>query len=417
MKELFFIKDSLANKISYYHLLLLLASLPFDRFYSHIILISLIIHTLIQYKKHSFRPGVKWQLLLLSTVFLVSLWSILYSINMSGAYTELGRQVPIVLFPLLLCFTRLDLKKYRPFLLLAFSMVCTLTVVYLYLDVFFTIRYYHLPFSSFFSSAFINHNFSAPIDMHATFFSMQLVIALVYLLSVVLAERKHPYRLFFLLCMLILAAGLVQLSAKSVCFCLVPIISFAVPIFLLPKSMRWKFLLLSTVFFVLSTLFILKLNTFKERYVNALQLDLSDSAAGESADPRLARWSAAVELIAKSPVIGYGAGSELPLLQNAWFEKKYYSSYLHRLNAHNEYLSFLLKSGIIGLLVYLATLILGLRLSLLRHDFLFFVFMLLIVFVSVSENLLDVNKGILFYSFFFSFFMFSSGAKKASPVR
>jgi hypothetical protein len=34
--------------------------------------------------------------------------------------------------------------------------------------------------------------------------------------------------------------------------------------------------------------------------------------------------------------------------------------------------------------------------------------MLLVAIVSFSENLLDVDKGIFFYAFFFSFFVFSS---------
>jgi O-antigen ligase len=37
MKQLLLINDNNANKVSYYHIMLLMASLPFDRFYSHII--------------------------------------------------------------------------------------------------------------------------------------------------------------------------------------------------------------------------------------------------------------------------------------------------------------------------------------------------------------------------------------------
>jgi len=56
MKELFLIKDTLANKISYYHLMLYLLSLPFDRFYSHLILISFAVHTIIQFNKNNKKP-------------------------------------------------------------------------------------------------------------------------------------------------------------------------------------------------------------------------------------------------------------------------------------------------------------------------------------------------------------------------
>ena len=51
MKEIFVINDTAENKISYYHLLAFLAALPFDRFYSQVVFIILIIHTLIHLKK------------------------------------------------------------------------------------------------------------------------------------------------------------------------------------------------------------------------------------------------------------------------------------------------------------------------------------------------------------------------------
>ena len=42
-------------------------------------------------------------------------------------------------------------------------------------------------------------------------------------------------------------------------------------------------------------------------------------------------------------------------------------------------------------------------------------FMVLVTVVSFSEDLLDVNKGIFFYAFFFSFFILSK-KKKLSDI-
>jgi len=407
MRELFFIRDNLANKISYYHLLLFMASLPFDRFYSHVILISFIVHTLIHVKKESFSSIFKGRNMVLASVFLVTVYSTIYALNPAGAYSEWGVQLTILLFPLLFCLVRLDLRKYRSALLLAFSLLCTATVAYLYADVLLAIKYYHLPFSSLFSYAFTHHNFSAPIHMHATYLSMQLAIALIYLLSLLMKEGRLYHRLFYLFCLLILCGGLIQLSSKSVCFCLLLVINFAVPWFLLKGAARWKFILMTVTLSILAVLSIFRLHSFRERYIGELVIDLSPPAKGEIEDSRLARWDAATQLIAQAPLVGHGAGAEVPLLQEVFFNKKLYNSYLHQLNAHNQFLSFLLKSGVAGLLIYLATLLFGFRLSLLRKDLLFFLFMLLITFVSLSENLLDVDKGVIFYAFFFSFFVFS----------
>ncbi|MDB5010730.1 MAG: hypothetical protein JWQ06_1519, partial [Mucilaginibacter sp.] len=391
MKELFPARDSLSHKISYAHLLLLMASLPFDRFYSHIILISFALHTLIQYNKRFTKPVFTLPNLALQSVFFITVLSTIYSINKPEAYSEWGKQIPILLFPLIFCFNSLDLKRYREPLLLAFSMVCTATVIYLYWDAFHTIRHYQLPLTYMFSAAFTNHNFSEPIDMHATFLSMQLTIALVNRIAALLKERSRYMKIFYLVCVFILFAGLMQLCSKSVFFSLFILINLAIPYFLLSGRRRWKFMLITASITTLSVIGIFRFSALKERYITDLKADLSEARAGDIYESRLARWKVTGELITRSPVIGYGAGSEMGLLQQTFFEKKYYNSFLHRLNSHSQYLSFLLKSGIVGLLLYLATLAFGFKITLKRKDLLFFTFLLLITIVSASENLLDVD--------------------------
>src|ERR1700760_2345029 len=103
MRKLFFIDDSLANKISYYHLLLLLVSLPFDYFYSHVIIISFVIHTLIQFKISEVKPILTLQTAVLQSVFLVTLICTAYSAYKTQAFDELGRRAVILIFPLLFC--------------------------------------------------------------------------------------------------------------------------------------------------------------------------------------------------------------------------------------------------------------------------------------------------------------------------
>jgi O-antigen ligase len=410
LKELFPGGDRLANKISYYHLLLLIASLPFDMFYSHIILLSFALHTIIQAGRYH-RPVFKWRTLVLLSVFIVTAFSTIYTTNRPAAFSEWGKELTILLFPLLFCFTRVDLNKYRPALLLGFSLVCTATVIYLYGNALYTIRFYHMPLPALFSRAFTNHNFAQPIDMHATFFSMQLAIALVYLTSVLVNSNSVYNKILYSFCVFVLAAGLLQLCSKSVFFGLLAAIGLALPYFLLRGRRRWKFVLIALAALLTCMVIVFNVKTLRARYITELAIDLSKPFGGETTEPRLARWEIAGELIAKSPVIGYGAGSEIGLLHEVYFQKKYYSSFLNNLNVHSEYLSFLLKSGVVGLLVYLITLAWGFREALLKRDLIFFAFMLLLAFVSFAENFLDVDKGIIFYAFFFSFFVFSNEAR------
>jgi O-antigen ligase len=409
MRELFLIKDSLANKISYYHVMLLLLSLPFDRFYSHLILASLAIHTIIQFRKGTAKPFFVWRTLVLQSVFWVTIAGTLYTINFQQSLSEWELDMPILLIPLIFCFNPLDLKKYRQNLLLIFALGCTTTVGYLYFDALVTIRHYHLPGSSILSPAFTNHNFSEPIDMHATFLSLQIGVALIYLLSRLVGERLSTSDLLlYLFCSLVLTAGIIQLSSKSIFAALFLVINFAIPWFLLQGKKQIWHLLLSGGLSCIMLIMIFNSDALRDRYLVELKEDLSLTFSGQTVEPRLERWKIAVNLIQKSPIIGYGTGSEIQLLQEQYFAKKFYSSYLHRLNSHNQYLSFLIKTGLWGFSIYIVTLVYGFRGAIKKRDVVFFSFMILIGVVSLSENVLDADKGVMFYSIIMSFFVFVS---------
>lgn len=410
MKELFLIKDNLANKISYYHVVLLLLSLPFDRFYSHLILASLAIHTIIQFRKGSAKPLFTWRTLVLQSVFWVTIAGTIYTINFQQSLSEWELDLPILLTPLIFCFNPLDLKKYRQNLLVIFSLGCTATIGYLYLDALITIRHYHLPWSSILSPAFTNHNFSEPIDMHATFLSLQIAIALIYILSRLVGERlTTSTTLLYLFGSVVLTAGIIQLSSKSVFAALFLVINFVMPWFLLQGKRRLWYMLVTLGLSCVLLAGIFNSHALRDRFLVELKEDLSPTFAGQTVEPRLERWGIAARLIGKSPVVGYGTGSEIQLLQEQYFAKKFYSSYLHRLNSHNQYLSILIKTGVWGLSIYILTLLYGFKLAIKKRDVVFFSFMILIAVVSLSENVLDADKGVMFYSIFLNYFVFVSG--------
>jgi O-antigen ligase len=245
--------------------------------------------------------------------------------------------------------------------------------------------------------------------MHATFLSLQIAVALIYLLSRLIGEKlSSSAKIFYIICCVILSTGIIQLSSKSVFAALFLVINFAIPYFLMRKSRRKWYFLISGILSCMVLIGIFNFHALRDRYWVELKEDLSPTFAGQTVEPRLERWKIAAGLISQSPVIGHGAGSEIGILQEKYFAKKFYSSYLHRLNAHNEYLSFLIKTGICGLAVYLATLIYGFKKAIRKRDVVFFSFMILIAIVSLSENVLDADKGVMFYSFFFSFFVFAS---------
>src|SRR3569833_1200696 len=93
MKKLLLPVDNLANKISYYYLALLLLSLPFDRFYSHLILISFAVHTLIHFNRLALKPIFTLRTLALQSVFFGTVISTIYAGNRDLAFQEWGLDI------------------------------------------------------------------------------------------------------------------------------------------------------------------------------------------------------------------------------------------------------------------------------------------------------------------------------------
>jgi O-antigen ligase len=404
LKEIFIIKENLTNKISYFHLLAFLATLPFDRFYSELVLISLLVHTLINFNKEKLISQRRPFFLLIS-LYLLTIICTIYSSDKQQAFKDCEKQLAMLLFPFIFSMTAFDVEKYRLRLLKTFAITCALTILFLYADALRIITYNKLNLSSLFSSVFMNHNFSAPIGILANYFSMYIAISIATVLYLFISSKNIYQRIGYAITAIVLSAGMLQLSSRSAIISLLIIINFVLPLFLLTGNARMKFIFISLLFTCAAIFFIIKSETFKKRFVTDLKNDLSGTNQNIALrESRMARWGCAWHLFEQSPLIGYGTGSEVSLLKEKYFEKQLYVSYLNELNTHNEYLSFMLKAGLTGLLLYLYVLATGFVNALTRKDALYFSFLIIIVTVSFSENILDANKGIFYFSFFFSFF-------------
>jgi len=409
MKHILRIEDSLTNKISYYHIIAFMACLPFDRFFSELILISFLLHELIHLDKEKI-TGVKLPVLLPVLIYVVTVSGALYSPDKVQLYKDLEKQLALVLFPVIFSLTSIDLKTYRQNVLKAFAFIMLATVLYLYLDAFSIIRFNKLALSSLLSPLFINHNFSLPINLHATYLSMYVTLAASIFLKFCIDAVTLRNRLLYALGLMILLMGVIQLSSKAVFIAVIIIINFATPILIRTKKNRIRFLAASIIITTLIIVALMQVEGFKIRYVEKLQQDLQQTSYNVNiAEPRMVRWRCALTLIKQSPVIGHGSGSETNLLKEIYFNNKLYISYLNELNAHNQYLSFLIKSGVIGLLVFLYVLLAGFKQAILKKDFIFCSFLIVISVVAMSENILDVNKGIFFFAFFYPLFIKSGG--------
>lgn len=405
MSNPFVIHDSMENKISFYHLVFFLLLLPFDRIYAELILISFVLHIIFHITKERARNILTRQNLILTAVFFIGVIGLAWSHDRSQGIKDLQRQLGLLLLPAVLSATSLDLKKYKKNLLLLFGFSCCVVILYLYIDAFRIILYNKLPLKTIFSPAFINHNFSAPIGIHATYMAMYIALSMAACFYYVSMEKRYWVKWVYALFIAIMFAGLLQLASRSVLIAMA-VFALVFPFFLIGREKRWRWISGVIGLGLIALIGITRIDAFQKRYVTTLKEDLLiESINNKQPESRAYRWEQALQLSYASPLAGYGTGSEKRLLKERYFEKKLYRSYLLQLNAHNQYISFLLKTGIIGLSVYLFVLIMGFIVAWRTRDAIFCCFMLLIAIVSISENILDVNKGVFFYAFFFSTFL------------
>ncbi|HEY4874171.1 MAG TPA: O-antigen ligase family protein [Puia sp.] len=405
MKRLFTIKENLTDKITYYHLALFLISLPFDSLYTRVILLSLVIHTAVHFKKEQLKKFNHKYIFFLATLYFVTLVCTIYTIDINEALSYLTQELAILLFPVIFVLTTLNISKYKNQLLTFFSATCLITVIFLYINALQIIHFYHLPVSFLFSDSFLNHHFTEPIQLHATYFSMYVALALFCLLQKSLNQTVLLKKIVLIICVLILLAALIQLASRSVFIALILTVCIAFPLLSFNKKSRFSFVIACTLLLT-GILTVAFTNDFlKRRYLDELKNDLGVTASNEG---RTVRWEAIGEVILKKPFIGYGTGSEKHVLKEEYLDKKLYTSYSLEMNTHNQYLGYLLRAGIFGLMIYLLTLGFGFYTAIKYRDILFLGFMIIIGITSVSENILEINKGIFFYSFFFSFFVLSN---------
>src|SRR5882757_7372089 len=103
MKEIFYIEDTPANRISYYFLLIFLVTLPFDRMYSELALIGLLLHTLVHVRWTRIKEtgwSFRWVGWLSAGIYLLTVMGTLYTAKHSQAFSEWEKQLALLLFPL-----------------------------------------------------------------------------------------------------------------------------------------------------------------------------------------------------------------------------------------------------------------------------------------------------------------------------
>lgn len=188
-------------------------------------------------------------------------------------------------------------------------------------------------------------------------------------------------------------------------------VALGIAIFWFPKEawgVRLRWLLIGLM--LVGTGVTLSVPLLRERFQEAInhnnQYGLEQVGGGTSF--RLAKWESVQRLWEKMPVQGYGIGDVQKQL-NGQYEADHHPQ-LRNYNAHNQYFQTALGLGVPGLILLVILLFYPLFPK--PPGFFALSFCLLFALCIFTESMLEVQKGVLFFSFFSGLTLLG---KKAEP--
>ncbi len=396
------------------------ASLPFSTKISNLalILIYVAIAVLFFAKKTTLqKQNLKLIIYSVALLFFLCVLSFLTSGDIDTILKTIGRRITFLLTPLIfLLLPHNEVNNVKQYALRGLLFGSILSAIYLLVNNF-TFYYSTRPFLpidnellNFYHTGFY---YTEDFDIHPSYLAMYYLLGLTFLLF------DTPMKIKWLkaTCLLILTSSLIFLSSRLVLLILVIILLFYYYRFLARIIKAKVQVVLSYIVSVASifaiVFFILSSTYLFQNLTEEALWDLSYNA-GEKynsktiGDSRAARWVVAKDLILEKPFFGHGLGVEKNLLTEKYKENGLYIAATNRYDAHNQYLSYTIESGIIGLLAFLLFLGLNIITSLKSKDMISFYFFFSLICISLVENFFTNNAGITFIAFFSTIFLFSN---------
>ena len=131
----------------------------------------------------------------------------------------------------------------------------------------------------------------------------------------------------------------------------------------------------------------------------------TQTVVGYSFAQRLELWKISLFAIQKHPLLGVGTGDVRAAFANELEEKDSPLAFTNK-RSHNQYFTFTIAFGIVGLLLILFSIVYPtVALNKFKSP-LFLIFFLIVILSLFTEDTLEQQDGVTFFAFFYSFFLF-----------
>lgn len=258
---------------------------------------------------------------------------------------------------------------------------------------------------------------SRAIAMHPTYLAMYCAFCCVIMIS----EHRDAKRiaikaltfiaiLFFSISIIFLSARVIIVLLGVICLTTLAYESFVFKTKL--KSTLLLALLLALLVFGVIINPVTKYRQVDEIIAVGLSVKPNTNYTNSTAIRTSLWWLATKAYLDSNLVIGTGQGDVQESVR-AMGERHQITNVLQTYDPHSQYLFFLLSSGIIGLVLFLWYIGIGFRTAWQNRDTIFLSFVVLFSAVCVTETVLELQKGIVFFSIFFSLMSFGREGERS----
>ncbi|MBT1704569.1 O-antigen ligase family protein [Chryseosolibacter indicus] len=343
--------------------------------------------------------------LFFSLFYLLHFVGVFYSDNSRQAFFELEKKMTFIIFPVLLSsLPGLTAKAFKNILTvfvvacLLSSLICLSYAIYRFL-LNFSIEY------------FFYYPLVEVIGIHPIYLAMYICFScfVIFYFYRPKGTDKAIRHLVFYLVLIYLIIFLFLLSARAEILAFY-IISFAFLIIYFKKKQKLlrafiSFGVLSLIFLVLVFLNPINRERFKEAINYKSEYTIEKQWGGRA--ERLLMWDCGFDIVKENLFVGVGTGDAIDELEECYRAKNYAALLFYpdiSYNAHNQYLETTIDLGVLGLFLLFSSLLYLIFRAIRTKDYLFLSFLVLFSIASLTESMLEVNKGIIFFTFFSSLF-------------
>ena len=279
---------------------------------------------------------------------------------------------------------------------------------------------------------FFYHDLGNFVGIHAVYFAVYLTFCLFVLADYLIRHRGEGHsraRWGAGLLMLLFTAVIILLSSKTLILLLVVYLNVFLVLYASRGRRRYVFGAMVAANVLIGTA-LFSLPFVRERFHNALTTDFSYLRQGEyefyytGVSLRVAIWKVCLDIVRerRAWLWGVGTGDGQPLLDDKYHAYGFYTGDAtdHGIlgyNAHNQYMQFLLSVGLLGLVTFLALLVLSVRLAVRSDQHLLTALLVLLAVSCLTESVLCRQKGVVFFMLFYCLYTFHSASQSSIAPR